>query len=293
VRLPAAAVLSLGLALAATARADDAVVLKWNLSAGDKFYAKSTQNIEQTIEVMGQKVPQKIKAVMVTRYEVLAVDNGATVVKMTYTAVEMDTAGLPGAGAVAERFKNGSLTATMDKDFAVTKLDGYDKLIDQLSEGDPAQRKIFAAMIPEATGRMMFTQVFNGVPGRKVSTGGTWAKTDKVPVAGLGEMTCKSKFTLASVSGGVAKIEQTADLTFQIGGGGPLPFKITKADLKVDDFAGTVLFDATAGRLKEAKTTMRMSGTMTIAAGGQEHEAKLEQKATTTVVVTDKNPVVD
>ena len=90
-------------------------------------------------------------------------------------------------------------------------------------------------------------------------------------------------------------IKITGDVTFKPGKEGlkGLPIKITKADLKSEKFTGTHTFDTKLGRLKESKQEMTVKGTFTISAGGQEIEAGIIQKSTTTLTVTDRNPVTD
>ena len=57
--------------------------------------------------------------------------------------------------------------------------------------------------------------------------------------------------------------------------------------------SGSNVFDMKAGRLKESKSEMTMTGTMTVGVMGMEIDATLSQKVKTTTVVSDKNPVKD
>lgn len=278
---------------AAPAAAADPVSLTWSLKEGDSFYAVTTQEIDQAIKVMGQAVNQKMTTVMVARFEVKALKAGAPEVRMTYTQVKMDGA-LPGGAAIADRFKGAALTATLDKNYELKKLEGYDALLDKLSDGDDNMRKVFAAVMPETAVRLMFSQVFIASPKDKLGAGDKWTRTDKVPLSGLGNLTNKTQFTFEGVKGDVATITTTADVTFKTGeGSDALPFKITKADLKSDDVKGTILFDTKAGRLKSSATAMKLKGTMTIEVQNMQIEAEIDQKATTKVEISEKNPVKD
>ena len=280
---------------AAPAAAADPVNLKWALKEGDSFYATTVQEIDQNIKVMGQTVNQKMSTTTVAKFTVKAVKAGATEVQMTYTQVKMEgPLAAAGAGALSDRFKGAALTATFDKNYEITKFEGYDKFLDKLSDGDDMMRKVFAAVMPETAVRLLFSQVFVASPKDKLEVGDKWSRTDKVPLAGLGNLTNKTQFTLDSAKGGVATVKTTADVTFKAGEGGDvLPFKITKADLKSDEVKGTILFDTKAGRLKSSSTTMKLKGAMTIEAMNQEIEAEIDQKATTKVELSDKNPVKD
>src|SRR5262249_27728942 len=136
---------------------------------------------------------------------------------------------------------------------------------------------------------------FAMVPAKPIAVGDKWERTDKMPFGPLGKVETKSAFKLDSVKGDIATISMKGDLTFKTGegDGAGLPFKITKADLKAENFTGTHTFDMKAGRLSGMKIEMEMAGTMTIEAAGMTVDAKLTQKMTTTGVVTDKNPIKD
>lgn len=288
-----ASVLTALVLLAAPAGAADPVGLKWALKEGDAFYATTVQEIDQAIKVMGQTVNQKMTTTTVAKFEAKSVKGGALEVKMTYTKVTIEGA-LGNGGGIADRFKGASLTATFDKSFELKKLEGYDKFLDQLSDGDDGMKKVFQAVMPETAVKLMFSQVFVGSPKEKTEVGDKWSRTDKVPLAGLGELTNKTQFTLDGVKGDVATLKTVGDVTFKTGEGSDvLPFKVVKADLKSDEVKGTILFDLKGGRLKSSSTAMKLKGTMTIEVMGQQVEAEIDQKATTKVELSEKNPVRD
>lgn len=295
-----ATALALGLCLAAAlppaaapaAAGQDAVTLKWTLKEGDTFYAKGTSNSDMNLEVLGMTQDMKQTGSTVARYKVKSVKAGATVVEMTYLDAKMDLEGLPGFGEVGDKLKGAVLTATFDDAMEITKVEGYEKLLDKLGGEDPMAKEIMKLVMSEATAKAMFNQVFIPLPAKAVKVGDTWTRTDVMPFQGLGELTSKSKMTLDSHDNGLAKIKVGAEITFKPGKGElkGLPIKITKADLKTDRFTGTHTFDTRAGRLKESTQEMTIKGSFTISAAGQEIEAGIVQKSKTTLAVTDKNP---
>jgi hypothetical protein len=281
------------LALLLVAAQGETHKLEWKLKEGEVFYNKTSVVMDQTIEVMGQTIDQKIEMRTVLKFKVKSVKAGATVVEMTYIENKIDAAGLPGAN-IGDKLKDVTFTATLDDKMKVTKLEGYDKFLDALADGDAAQKKLMKAMMPEETIRQAFGQTFAIAPDKPVAVGDKWERTDKMALGPLGNVEAKSTFKLDSVKGDTATISLKGDLTFKAGdGGGDLPFKITKADLKAKNFTGTHTFDIKAGRLSGSKVEMDMDGTMTIAVAGQEIDAKLKMKMTTSGTVTDKNPVKD
>jgi hypothetical protein len=288
-------VLAAGLTRASIATAQEPVTLKWTIKEGDTFYAKSTAVSDMTLDVLGMTQDLKHTATTVARYKVKSVKPGAIVVEMTYIDAKMELEGLPGIGEIGDKLKGSTLTATFDDDMQVTKVEGYEKLIEKLGGDDPMTKQIMQMMVSDSAARMMFTQVFIPLPTKPIKVGDSWTLTDKVPLSGLGDLTSKTKLTLDTVETGVAKIKIGGEVSFKPGKGEVkgLPIKITKADLKSEKFTGTHTFDTKAGRLKESKQEMTVKGTFTISAGGQEIEAGIVQKSTTTLTVTDKNPVTD
>jgi hypothetical protein len=280
------------LALAVAAPGDNHTI-EWKLKEGDTFFNKTTVDMTQEIEFLGQKVEQQMTMKTVLRFKVKSVKDGATVVEMTYLDNKIDAPGLPGFN-VGDKLKNVTFTATLDKDRKVTKFEGYDKFLDALTDGDEDQKKLMKAMMPESAVRQMPAQMFAVGPGKPVAVGDTWKRDEKLALGAIGNIETKQDFKLTEVKDDVATITEKADLTFKAGDGDAgLPFQIKKADLKVDKYTGTHKFDIKAGRAAESKVDMNMGGTMTIAAAGQEIDAKLAIKMTTVSVISDKNPIVD
>src|SRR2546430_1367765 len=123
------------------------------------------------------------------------------------------------------------------------------------------------AMMPEAAVQQMFGQTFVIAPAKPVAVGDKWNRTTKVALGPLGNVEIKEDLKLDAVKGDLATVSVKGDLSFKAGDAdGGLPFKITKADLKAEKFAGTHSFDMKTGRITESKADIEMGGTMTISA---------------------------
>jgi hypothetical protein len=169
------------------AAGDDTHSLQWKLKEGDVFYNKTTITMDQNIEVMGQKIDQAITTKTVLKFKVKSAKDGAAVVEMTYLENKVDAQGLPGAN-IGDKLKDVTFVATLDKGLRVEKLEGYDKFLDALAEGDDEQKKLVRAMMPETTIRQMFGQTFVVGPGKPVAVGGTWDRTTKLALGPLGNI---------------------------------------------------------------------------------------------------------
>lgn len=269
----------------------DTYTLEWKLREGDVFYNKTSVSMDQTIEVMGMQMDQSLTMTSVVRFKVKSVQ--PTVVEMTYLENKLDAAGIPGFN-LGDKIKNVTFTATLDKNFKVTKFQGYDKFLEAVTDGDEEQKKLMKIMMPESTMRQMISQTFVLGPGKPVAVGDSWKTEDQMSIGPLGNLRLKQSLRLVSVKGNRADVSVKADLEFQLGDSDTgLPFKITKFDLKADKFEGTMVFDLKAGRVAEANMQMEMSGNMTIGIAGQTIDAKLVQKMKSVSTISDKNPVVD
>src|SRR5262245_14345934 len=193
------------LALLLVAAQGETYTLQWKLKEGDVFYNKTSVAMDQTIEVMGQTVDQKMEMKTVVKFKVKSVKPGATVVEMTYVENKIDAQGLPGVN-IAEKLKNLTFTATLDDKMKETKLEGYDKFLDALSDGDEAQKKLMKAMMPEDTIRQSFGQTFAITPEKPVAVGDKWERTDKLPFGPLGTVETKMTYKLDGVKNDVATI---------------------------------------------------------------------------------------
>lgn len=299
-RIATALAVLAGLSLAAPTRAEDPVSLKWSLKEGETMYAKNVADMDMQMTVMDKDVAIKMKITSVQQYKVVSVKPGATKIEMKILSIKTDVEGLPGGagtGDIGERVKNVVIGATLNNDLEVTKVEGYDKFIDKLADGDENVRKQMKAQFSESMVGQMVSQVFTFAPKKPVKAGDTWERTDKIAAGGLGDATVKQKYKLDSVSGTVAKIALDGALSFKEGDGTipglPEGVKIEKFDMKSDKYKGTLQFDTKAGRLVETKLNMDINGAVTMSANGMNVEVKMKIKAVQTSTVTDKNPIKD
>jgi len=285
---------TLALALAVAPAQTGPVTLKWTLKEGDLFYAKTVQDMDMSLGVLGMNQDIKQKVTTVVRFKVKSASPSATVVEMTYVEFTTDGGGFPGAAAIGEKLKGASITATLNDKMKVTKVEGYDKFLDAISGGDENQKTLLKAVMSEGTVQQMFSQTFAIAPGKPVAVGDTWTDTDKMSMGPMGDFVLKQTFKLEGVTGGVAKITSKVEMDFKPGaGGGGFPLKITKADMKADNYRGTYSFDTKAGRLKDATADGSIAGSMTASANGQDIDITMKIKMKGTTAVTDKNPVRD
>jgi hypothetical protein len=276
----------------------EAIPLKWSLKEGDKFFVKDDTEMITSATVMGMKQDSKITAITIQRFKVIAAKQDSTTVELTTLSLEIITDGavnIPGLGTISERIKGSTVTAVLDENMTVTKLQGYDKFIDKLADNDDDLRKQMKQQFSETSVSEMFSQVFSFCPKKPVNVGDTWPRTEKMSLGGIDAVN-KMKFKLDSITGGVAKMGYTGDLTVKAGAtipGLPEGIQVDKFDIKVDKLGGMMTFDTKAERLTESTQNGDINATMTLAAGGQKIEMAMKIKLKQKVTIDNKNPIKD
>jgi hypothetical protein len=285
--------------VAAPAAAQDAIPLKWSLKEGDKFFAKNDTDMKMNMTVMGQDVEMKMSVNVVQRYKVIAAKQNSTTVEMTMLSMGMEMKALgmnlPGLENIGERVKGATITAILDENMSVTKIQGYDKFLDQLAGDDKTMRKTMKQSFSEDSMRQMFGMVFSFGTNKPVKIGDKWDRNEKMSISGM-EATVKQKFKLDSVDSGIAKLSFTGDMEFKAGGalpGLPEGVKVDKFDMKAEKFGGGMKFDTKLGRLTESTQDMVLDGSMSVGIAGQMLDVGMKIKGKTVVTIVDKNPVKD
>jgi hypothetical protein len=289
----------LGIALTSTTAAQDSVPLKWKLNEGTGFYAKNVTDMDMKMSFMGQDIDINMKITAVQKFKVISAKPKETKVELTMLQMNMEMGGVPGGipglGDIGNRLKGITITATLDENFTVKKVDGYDKFAEKIAGDDENLQKMLKQQFSEATVGQFFSQVFAFAPEKPVKVGDTWDRSDKMQAGGF-DATVKQKFKLAEVNDGIAKIGLTMDMDFKAGDslpGLPEGVKLDKFDMKAEKFGGTLLFDTKAGRVSENTYEGLMNGEMTISAGGNKVDMTMKIKMKQSTAVTDKNPIKD
>lgn len=283
------AVVGLVALLAGGASAADPVALRWKLAKGDTFFVRTVNEMQQTVGVLGQNMEQNQTSTSVARFKVTDAADGGLTLEQTITKVDI-VGNLPGAADQAGKMKGATLTFKLDKEYKVTEVAGYDKYLEQISGGNDEAAKVLRAATSEEALKVTVEDLLNPGPGKPVAPGDKWARETKLPLGPLGNFAVNARYTLDGVDGGAAKVSYDADASFTPGKGGDgLPFQITKGELKADKYTGSLVFDAAAGRLKESSQNVKLGGSLTVSAMGQEIELTFQQtlKVTGTVTATD------
>ncbi len=274
--------------------AADQYRLEWKLREGETFYAVTDLKMTQNMEIMGNPVEQTVKARAVIRFRIKSVTSKETVAEMTYLLQKFEGEGvpLPDLGKELEKF---TFIATLDKDYNVTKLEGYEKFLEALAQGDPMMANFMRLVLPEPAVRQSIGQTFAVVPNRPISIGDNYERKDKMVLGPLGTAETLMEYKLDKVDDQKAylSIKGSLKLTPGKGEAAGLPFKISDIKLKSEKFNGQMIFDMQAGRLAETRAQLTLNMSMAVDVGGQKLELQMQQKMDSVTRITNNNPLKD
>lgn len=298
--------LLVGFTLVPSATAQPA--LRWQFKTGDVFFNEVRQNTQTIITVRDQVQPQELKQTVLCRYTVKDVRADGTVVlerRVENVTFENDK-GLPDVERIAKLMKGMTFSLTLDpRKHQIIKLEGYDDFIGRLAQLDEDAAKAMRAMLPvEAISASIEADFFH-TPDQAVKKGDGWTRRFRMPMGPLGNLTGQNTYTYADETFTDPKDEDAKQprqrFTFSTAAkleppsadqATPGGLQFSNANLKIEEARGTVLFDASKGRVVKAATTMKFTVTLTAEANGQPLNMVLSQTTTQTSRFLDRNPLV-
>jgi hypothetical protein len=267
------------------------VKLEWKFNQGDKFFLENVTTLKQTIEVMGQKIPQESVNTTVSSFKVLKSTPSEVVLEQKIESLKMKGGQGPQA-QLAEQMVGTVFTLTLNTKGEVTKMAGYDELIKKLSQNNEEVAKLLKSILTEDTMKQGIQEAFNFVPGKAVNKGDSWKRQMRLSMGPMGTFLVDMDYTFQG------KVKDGEEVAFKgtygyeapKGGAGGLPFKVTKGEFKTEEAKGTLVFDGGTGRLVRHEFKAKLNGTMTIAVGAQEASMELKQETDTKIRILKEMP---
>jgi len=284
---------------------------QWKFEKDKTFYQEMTVDMDQTMAVMGQQIPVKVKQTTISSWTpVKQLEDKSWVVKEKILGLKIDMELFGQKQAYDSQKPNDSpkeladgltpiigteFEQTIGPDMKITKVKGYQEFVDKLGKNDPKVKQMVSGMFTEDTLKEMGDALFGMLPNKSVARGDSWSQEQKVAMPSLGTLTTKRTFTYVGKKGELDEIKMDAKLVKHeppAGAvGGALPFSLKKLDLKKFEAKATLLFDSEKGRLASGETTIEMEGKMKIEVQKMEAEVDLKQSQKITVKTLDKNPI--
>jgi len=173
-----------------------------------------------------------------------------------------------------------SYTVVLDEQNKVKAVEGTESLLEKADKlSDMAKQSVRSRLNPQHL-KEQFEERHANLPDVLARAGEPWERTEKVDLGGQ-TLTFHKKYEYAGTDklGGktLDKINvKTLDVKYAMDPNSASPLKVTKSDLKVESGDGTILFDRDAGAAVSTKGKIRIKGSMTFDAGGQELPGELD-----------------
>jgi hypothetical protein len=282
--------------VAVPALAADAVKLEMKFKEGDKFYIETVSNTKQDLEFMGAKIKSEIDSTQVSSFKVLKSDKDEVVIEQKIESIKTKTSGgLPGTDSdkLTDAMKGATFKVTLNNKGEVTKIEGYDEFVKKLSADNEVAGKMIKAFMNEETIKSTAAENFAFLPPKPVSKGDTWKRSQVVPLVALGSLKGETTYTYKGPGkdGEEIAYDQTMEYAPPKEGDDSLPFKITKGEMKAEKASGTMVFDASKGRLVKTDLTMKMKGSMTFDVAGNTTTLTMDMTQTSKSRILDKIPL--
>jgi hypothetical protein len=298
-----------GLALQASAQE---VQLKWEFQKDKPIYQEMTTTTKQTMKVMGMEITQNNSQTFVfswTPKEQDAAKNWVIVQKLeavkmnteiggTTTTYDSTSPTQASGNALGEFFKalvGSEFKLTISPELKVVKIEGRDEFVTKLVRANPAMEAILKQILGDEALKQMADPAFAAVPAKPVKKGDIWEKKLSLNMGPIGTYDTTNTYTYEGKDGKLDKIKVDTKLKYVAPGAaasGNLPFKIKPGtELTSKNATGTVLFDNDKHRLDRSDMKLNLEGKLDIDVGGTSTLVELNMEQTTTVKMSDANPV--
>jgi hypothetical protein len=298
--------------LAVPAFSQDAVKLSWKFEKDKPFYQEVKTSTKQTMKVMGQTVDQNQEQTFYFSWTPKEnKDNTWTIIqKIEGVKMDIEIAGqrIPydststkdataTNNSLAEFFKalvGTEFKLTISPDMKVTKIEGRDEFVSKLVKANPQMEPLLKQILGDDALKQMAEAAFGIVPPNEVKKGTTWKDKKTLNMGPIGSYESQYTYTYEGKQNKLDKIKVDSTMTYTPPGpnvAATLPFKIKEAKLQSKDATGEILFDNDKHRVDSQTQKLKLEGSLKIDIGGNTSDVELSQDQTTTVKITDTNPV--
>jgi hypothetical protein len=306
------------LALAAPA-AQAQVKLQFKFPENQRFRVQEKTLIDQTLTINGMEVPTKSEQ---SSRGLVAIgakrDDGSVPVVRTIEAVRSEVE-LPGgqtltfdsddkaeapegevpqlkqAREVIKALGGANYTIIIDKDGKVAGIEGAERAVPKADSLDPEVADLIKKRFSVERLKKDSQEEYGLFPDILLREGEPWERSETMDLGGSQTMTFQRKY---EYQGTVEEKGRTLDkigvkataVSYRMEPSPAVPVSVSKSDLKIESSDGTILFDREEGRIVRSKIKTRITGDMTLEAGGMELPTKLDLSIDTETVVDQAVP---
>lgn len=250
---------------------------------GESFDQEVTVSRRAALLVLGVGTPQTAEYTFTSRLTVESIGpDGSLTVNQRIEGTRLvtcDPAGRAGVEDALRKARGATFRIAVGPGGEITSLTGPAEA-PRVAEGfDPGGGQTFRVWsLLDADGWKELAGLTFFQPGRPLVAGATWTRPLVHSWGPLGNWTGRTRYTAAGRRDGADRIDYAHELTFRPPpAGGGLPFRVVRADFAAPAAGGVIRYDAARGRVESAEETFRVRGAVTVAAGGVETTAGVEE----------------
>jgi hypothetical protein len=174
-----------------------------------------------------------------------------------------------------------SYTVVLDGQNKVKAVEGTEKLLEKANALDEMTKRSIQDRLDAQKLKAQFEQSHSNLPDILARPGEPWERTEKLELGGGQTLTFHKKYEYTGTEKrGDRTLDKitikTTEVNYAMDPNSPSPLKVNKSDLKPETSEGTILFDREAGHVVSANGKIRIKGSMTFTAGGQEIPGELD-----------------
>ena len=274
------------------------VKLEHKIEPGNKFTVDASVQIDQTLTIKGTDVVTKIEYTSTSngtvgkrddegkiragvKIESLQININAGGQEYLFDSANPDKAGgsaLEVVRPIHKAMVGSESTIVYDKNNKVVAVENDKDALGGLSVETQA---LAGSQLDPEYQKKQAQQQLDQIPSDPVKQGDSW---DRTSVADLGAKQIMTFVTRYTYEGTVEKNNESLDkitakttsVSLEIGEGSPSPVKLKESKLKVADSNTEIFFSRKRGLIIEGKSTIHITGDLTLTAGEQELPSKLD-----------------
>jgi hypothetical protein len=268
--------------------------LAWKFKEGEKFYLEEKTTIKQTIKVLGNDEEKEEEQLNLVSFLVKKKTADGVVLVQTIEKLKSETKRGkedPNTQQILEKMTGHQFTITLNNQGKITKFEGYNSLIEKISDNNPDVEKVLRAILPVDFFKKTSESQFSMLPDKAVAKGDAWQREMNMSMGPIGGFKIVHTFKHEGEEKGLTAIGSSAKLDYIVPkDDGGLPFKITKGKMQAETAKGRLLFDNKLGRLDRDNTTIVLRGAMTIEIMNMEIDMEMHMEQTTVTRVLATKP---
>jgi hypothetical protein len=296
------------MAMAAAPAARAQVKLEYKYPEGQTLTYKTTSKMNQILTLAGMEIPTEVEQTVVTsqiignragdstlpiQQKVDALRTEMTLpggMQITYDSKEpeakIDNEQLAFLVDVFKLAAEATYKVVLDGKNKVKAVEGAEKLLEKVDKLNPLVRDSMRSRLSADKLKAEFEESHGNLPDVLARPGEPWERTVTIDSGGQ-ELVFRKKYEYAGTEKKGDKTldkitVKTLEMKIKDDPNSQAPSKVTKSDLKVDSSDGTILFDHEAGRVVESRDKLRVKGSLTVSAAGQELPGELDLTIETT-----------